>query len=73
MSWEILNRILGLASINQEFARELLKDPCTAIQAQGFKLTPEEQRVFHEIKAGSLSELSQQLMQRLHHTEFDQG
>ncbi|HEX7736059.1 MAG TPA: Os1348 family NHLP clan protein [Ktedonobacteraceae bacterium] len=71
MSWEILNRILGLASINQEFARELLKDPCTAIRAQGFELTAEEQRAFNEIKAGNLIELSQQLMQRLHHSDLD--
>jgi hypothetical protein len=71
MSWEIINRILGLAAVDKEFAQELLKNPDAAIQAHGFQLTPEEKRIFNEISADNLHDLSHQLMQKLHHEYFD--
>jgi hypothetical protein len=71
MSWEIINRILGLASVDKEFAQELLKDPEAAIEAHGFQLTPEEKRIFNETSAKNLHDLSQQLMQKLHHDYFN--
>ena len=71
MSWEIINRILGLASVDKEFAQRLLENPYAAIQTQGFHLTHEEKMVFKEISAKNLHELSQELMRRLHHEHFD--
>lgn len=70
MSWKIVNQILGLAAIDEEFAQELLKNPLTAVQARGFQLTSEEQRVFSEISASNLQELSQHLIRELHHNQF---
>lgn len=73
MSWEIVNQILGLAAVDKVFAQELLKEPLAAIQARGFQLTPEEQRVFSEIDASTLREFSQHLIQELHHSRSEQG
>lgn len=69
MSWRVINQILGLAAVDQEFAQELLKEPLTAIWAQGFQLTPEEQKVFSEVSANTLRELSQHLLQELNHSQ----
>lgn len=71
MSWEIINRILGLASVDKEFAQALLKNPDRAIEGQGFELSPEEKEIFNEISASNLHDLSQQLMQKLHHEYLD--
>lgn len=65
MSWQIINQILGLAAVDKKFARDLLKEPLASIQARGFHLTLEEQRVFSKITASSMNELSQRLMQML--------
>ena len=72
MSWEIINKILGRAALDQDFARMLLDDPSTAIHTQGFQLTPEEQRAFNAISARNLTELSQQLIQHLHHDNSEE-
>jgi hypothetical protein len=65
MSWAIINQILGLAAIDKGFAQELLKNPVGAIQARGFQLTPEEQRVLIGISASNLQEFSQRLIREL--------
>jgi hypothetical protein len=72
MSWEVMNKILGLAALDKRFAQELLKNPLAATQARGFQLEPEEQQVFSKITASNLTELSQYLMQELHHRHFHQ-
>lgn len=67
MSWEIINEILGLATIDKEFARELLQDPLAAVQKRGFPLTPKEQEVFGAISTNTLQEFSRDLHQALKH------
>jgi len=62
MSWKIINTILGLATVDEEFRRALLADPLAAVQAQQIELTAEEQDAFRAISAGNLSEFSQQLI-----------
>ncbi len=62
MSWKTLNRILGLAAVDQQFWQALKKDPLAASQGRGFELTEEEQSVFSTIHAEKLSEFSQQLL-----------
>ncbi len=42
MSWKTINRILGLASINQSFRQQLQRDPRATLEAYGFELAPEE-------------------------------
>jgi hypothetical protein len=72
MSWEIINQILGLATIDQKFARDLLKEPLATVQIRGFQLTAEEQCVFSQHAAKDLNAFSQYLMQALHHDQSDQ-
>jgi hypothetical protein len=62
MSWKIINAILGLATVDEDFCRELLADPLAAVQARQFELTAEEREVFKTITATNLSSLSQQLV-----------
>lgn len=64
MSWRIINTILGLATVDEEFCRALLANPLAAVQARQFTLTPEEQAVFQSISATTLAEFSQQLVAR---------
>lgn len=73
MSWKIVNQILGLAAIDKKFAQELLTEPLAAIQARGFQLTDEEQEAFRLISARTMSELSQQLLQKLPPDNFKQS
>lgn len=73
MSWTIINRILGLATIDQDFAQQLLTDPLPAIQDAGFQLTNREREVFSEISVSTLNELSQQLIQKLGHDDVDRS
>ncbi|RAQ94026.1 Os1348 family NHLP clan protein [Thermogemmatispora tikiterensis] len=42
MSWKMINRILGLASVNQNFRQQLQRDPRATLEAYGFELTSEE-------------------------------
>ncbi len=64
MSWRIINTILGLATVDEDFCRALLANPLAAVQARQFSLTPEEQAIFQSISATSLAEFSQQLVTR---------
>jgi hypothetical protein len=62
MSWKTINRILGLAAVDQHFWQALQKDPLTAIQEQGFELNLEEQAILNQIAVESLPEFSQRLL-----------
>ncbi|HLG63723.1 MAG TPA: Os1348 family NHLP clan protein [Ktedonosporobacter sp.] len=46
MSWKMINRILGLASISPTFQQELQQDPQAALESHGFQLTAEELATF---------------------------
>jgi hypothetical protein len=65
MSWQTINRILGLAVVDAKFAHRLLANPLSAIQEFGFDLTEEEQGVLRQVKASDISELSQILVENL--------
>jgi hypothetical protein len=65
MSWQTINRILGLAMVDAKFAYRLLANPLSAIQEFGFDLTEEEQGVLRQVKASDISELSQILVENL--------
>lgn len=71
MSWEIINQVLGLATIDAQFAQELLKEPLAAARRRGFQLTPQEQKVFSETSASNLGEFSQHLLQALNRNYSD--
>ncbi|MBV9258212.1 MAG: hypothetical protein JO215_09355 [Ktedonobacteraceae bacterium] len=58
MSWKTVNEILGLASIDSEFCRELLEKPLEAVQRRGFQLTDREREVMSKIVADNLYEFS---------------
>lgn len=59
MSWKVINTVIGLASIDQDFCRDLLADPLKAIERHGFSLTCEEKDVFRGIQATDIHEFSQ--------------
>ncbi len=65
MTRKIINAILGLASVDQTFCRELLENPLRAVQAKQFELTPEEEGIFQRISARDLYEFSQILLSLL--------
>lgn len=65
MSWKTINQILGLAAVDQQFWKELKKDPLTVCQNRGFELTAEEKAVLSRIHADTLSEFSQRLLDEL--------
>ncbi len=58
MSWKTVNEILGLASIDSEFCRELLEKPLDAIRKKDFDLTDREREVMGKIVADNLYEFS---------------
>lgn len=62
MSWKMINAILGLATVDEEFCRSLLANPLAAVQARQFELTEEEQEAFRTISAANLSEFSKKLL-----------
>ena len=62
MSWKIINTILGLASVDQTFCRELLENPLQAVQSKQFELTVAEEEIFKQISARDLTEFSQILL-----------
>lgn len=66
MSWKTLNRILGLALVDQQFWNELKKDPVATCENRGFDLSLEEKAVLSRIHVGTLTEFSQHLLD-----EFD--
>ena len=60
MSWETINKILGLAVVDQDFSQELLQKPLTTVWTKGFELTSKEQEVFSKV-----AEFSQYLLDQL--------
>lgn len=65
MSWKTINEILGLASVDSEFCRKLLRNPLDTVQAKGFLLTEQEREVLSEISVNSLHEFSQEILEKL--------
>ena len=59
MAQEELERLIGRAILDPEFRKRLLVDPETAIQKEGFDLTPEEVELVKSVdkdKAETLAE-----------------
>lgn len=65
MSWKMINQILGLASINPTFQQQLQENPLQALEAQKFKITPEEQEVFKTSASLPFSQFCQCLVEAL--------
>ncbi len=65
MSWRVINQILGLASVDQDFCRALLDNPLKASAEKGFELTPEERNVLANIQAQDIYEFSQAVVNKL--------
>lgn len=63
MSWKIINRIIGLASINLTFRQRLQKDPETALREEGFELTPEEMEGFKTFISLPFAQFCQRLVE----------
>jgi len=59
VSWITLNEMLGLATVNPKFQRELLAEPVAAAHAWGFDLTSSEESVLRNIVAHNLQDFSQ--------------
>jgi hypothetical protein len=62
MSWKTINAVLGLATIDEAFCEELLKNPVEAIRARKFVLSKEEEEKLSSIVASDLAEFSQQVL-----------
>jgi len=65
MSWQTINRILGLAMIDEVFADRLLKEPREALNAYGIRLPPRELAILCECQAQTIPELGRQLVEKL--------
>jgi len=65
MSWETINEMLILASVDPDFCKELLDNALNAARGHGFKLTLEEQKILQDIHAHDIYELSQILVRQL--------
>jgi len=59
MPWETINQILGLATVEEKFCQDLLKQPVLATQKWGFKLTSEEEKVLNQIAVDTLPAFTQ--------------
>lgn len=65
MSWKTINYILGLAAVDQQFWQGLKEDPLIVSQNLGLPLTVEEEAALRRIKAETLTEFSQRLLEEL--------
>ncbi len=65
MSWKVINHILGLASINPTFQRQLQEDPLAALDARDFELTSQELEVFKASASLPFSQFCQCLLEAL--------
>lgn len=65
MSWKTINYLLGLAAVDQQFWQELKRDPLAVSQRLGVQLTSEEKTVLSKIRAETLAEFSQLLLDKL--------
>jgi hypothetical protein len=65
MSWKTINRILGQAAIDPDFRQRLQHDPLTALAAEGFELTQEEQEAFTRFAGLPFPAFCQRLLDEL--------
>lgn len=65
MSWKVINEVIGMASIDQEFCQDLLAYPVEAIQGKGFPLTEREKEVLRGIHAVDIYEFSKCVLEKL--------
>jgi len=59
MSEQVLNQIVGWASVDKDFCHKLLSNPAGA--STRFDLTPEERQALCDIRANSLEQLAKEL------------
>jgi hypothetical protein len=65
MSWQTINKVLGLAMVDGAFAQRLLKEPREALDAYGIRLAADELEILCTCKVQTLHELGEQLVARL--------
>ncbi|HEU5382893.1 MAG TPA: Os1348 family NHLP clan protein [Ktedonobacteraceae bacterium] len=65
MAWQTVNKILGLAMIDEAFASLLLKDPEKALRLHDIQIPQEDLKCVCSCQAQTLYEFSQQLIERL--------
>jgi hypothetical protein len=65
MSRQIINQILGEATVDPDFCHQLLTFPLETIAARGWILSKEERNVIETIKACDLAEFCQILLEHL--------
>ncbi len=68
MSWKNLNEMIGMAAIDQQFCQKLLQSPISAIDEQGYVLTPEEREIVATIRAADIQEFCEQLLALFMHS-----
>ncbi|HJT56314.1 MAG TPA: Os1348 family NHLP clan protein [Ktedonobacteraceae bacterium] len=62
MPWQTMNKLLGLAMIDEEFAKSLLQAPRETLSTYGIQLLPDELEILCSCRAQTLDELSQYLI-----------
>lgn len=67
MTWQAINKVLGLALIDEIFANSLLKAPCEALRMYNIQIPQEDLEFLCSCKAQTLYELSQQWIEKLGH------
>lgn len=65
MSWNSINKLIGLALIDPDFCRELLDNPVAAAKTREIELTSQEQEVLNEIHVNDISEFSRIVLEKL--------
>ncbi|GCE49803.1 hypothetical protein EI42_05287 [Thermosporothrix hazakensis] len=65
MSWQIINELLILASVDAEFYQELIQCGAVAALRRGFQLTEEEQAAFENLQVKDVYELSRVVIERI--------
>ncbi len=65
MSRQAINKVLGLALVDEMFASKLLEDPCEALRVYDLQLPQRDLEVICTCRAQTLYELSQQLIEKL--------
>lgn len=64
MSWQTINKVMGLAMIDKVFAQRLLQEPQETLNAYGFVVTPEELEAIRTCQAKTIPELSRVLLEK---------
>ena len=65
MSWQTINKVLGLAMIDKVFAERLLREPREALNLYSIQVSPYELEILCKRQFQTLEELCEQLVKDL--------